>query len=166
MMTVAALCSVIFMPILGKLNDNINSRFIVPLAFVSRACLTVAFQNLHKPDDWRSYLVLSSMVVATVVQNISVDAIYLKIMNKEIRGMLTGVTCMFSQFGTLAFTLVAGGAYDTVGPKAPFALIGFLDSVFVVLFCIVWCNEKKWSTKKIQTNDNFKYEEPTAQKIE
>jgi hypothetical protein len=42
-MTLAALISVVFMPLAGKLNDNVDSAKIVPFAFGSRGLLTIAF---------------------------------------------------------------------------------------------------------------------------
>jgi MFS family permease len=79
------------------------------------------------------------MVVSTVFENISNDSIFFKLLNKETRGMLTGVYSIVAQIGTLLFSWCAGGLFDSMGPKSPFILIGIIDFSMVIIFVTAVC---------------------------
>lgn len=75
------------------------------------------------------------MVVATIAEQISCDSIFMKNLNKETRGILSGVYSFVGQIGILVFSLVGGWIFDNLGSKSPFVAIGCLDLGFSVVFC-------------------------------
>jgi MFS family permease len=70
------------------------------------------------------------MIIATIIENISVDTLFAKNLPKETRAILNGCYSMAGNLGLLLFSLASGWLVDNVGPKAPFALIGLLDIIF------------------------------------
>ena len=75
------------------------------------------------------------MVVATITEQISCDSIFMKNLNKETRGILSGAYSFVGQIGILLFSLVGGWMFDNLGSKSPFVAIGFLDFGFTFVFC-------------------------------
>ena len=73
------------------------------------------------------------MIIATIVESISVDTIFQQNLAKETRAILNGCYSFAGQIGILTYSLVAGYLFDKVGPKSPFALIGLLDTVYALI---------------------------------
>ena len=67
------------------------------------------------------------MIIATILENISVDTIFTKNLPKETRGVLNGVYSFAGQVGILIYSAAAGYLFDELGPKTPFYLVGALD---------------------------------------
>lgn len=74
------------------------------------------------------------MVITTIAEQISCDSIFMKNLNKETRGILSGAYSFVGQIGILFFSLVGGWMFDNLGSKSPFVAIGCLDLGFAVVF--------------------------------
>ena len=74
------------------------------------------------------------MVVATAGESMTCDAIFMKNLNKETRGVLNGTYSFVGQTGILVFSIIAGWMFDNVGYKSPFVATGCLDFGFTVVF--------------------------------
>jgi len=134
MVASAAVC-VFILPLIGKLCDAVDPRKIMPLAFLTRCMTTYMFWLLEKPDTFYCFVTCISMVVATIAEQISCDSIFMKNLNKETRGILSGAYSFVGQIGILIFSLVGGWMFDNLGSKSPFVAIGFLDFGFTFVFC-------------------------------
>lgn len=134
-MVASALICVFVLPVLGKLCDIVDPRKIMPIAFLARCCTTYFFWLLEHPASTQTFVVCVSMVVATIAEQISCDSIFMKNLNKETRGILSGAYSFVGQVGILVFSLIGGWMFDNLGSKAPFVAIGFLDSGFAMVFC-------------------------------
>lgn len=53
-------------------------------------------------------------------------------MKAHIRGTLNGVAFFFGSLGTTTFALIGGKLFDSIGPWAPFSLVGIADFVIVI----------------------------------
>jgi len=77
------------------------------------------------------------MIIASLMENISVDTIFNKSLPKETRGLLNGAYSFCGQLGILIFSISGGWLFDNAGPKSPFYLIGTLDFAFG-LFVVIY----------------------------
>ena len=135
-MIVSVFISTLTIPFIGKLCDSIEETKIMPVAFIVRGLSTVAFCFLKTPDSIGAYIICVIMIVGTIVENLSIESLYLKNLPKETRGVLCGAMSFVGQFGILFYSLVGGYIFDHIGPKSPFAFLGILDFIFV-LICLV-----------------------------
>jgi hypothetical protein len=56
------------------------------------------------------------MIIATIIENISVDTIFNKNLPKETRALLNGVYSMAGQLGILLYSKYGGVLFDMYGP--------------------------------------------------
>ena len=134
-MVASALICIFVLPVVGKLCDTVDPRNIMPLAFLARCCTTYFFWLLEKPDTFQCFAVCVAMVVATITEQVSCDSIFMKNLNKETRGILSGAYSFVGQIGVLLFSLAGGWMFDNLGQKSPFVAIGALDLGFTFVFC-------------------------------
>jgi nitrate/nitrite transporter NarK len=78
-------------PFVGKLCDSMDPRRIVPVAFICRALLNCYFHYLKTPNSFESYFVTISMIITCVFEDISINSIFYKSLNKDTRGLLFGL---------------------------------------------------------------------------
>lgn len=131
-MVTSVIVSAFVFPFVGQFCDNYSPKLIIPGAFFFRAFTTYLFMFVKDPTSVWSYLSCILMIVATIIENISVDSIFAKNLPKETRGVLNGVYSFAGQIGILLYSLVGGWLFDFAGPKSPFALIGILDSLYAI----------------------------------
>jgi MFS family permease len=131
-----ALLSIVVFPVVGKLCDVVDPRKLMPFAFLSRCVTTYLFWLLESPESWQCFVVSVAMVIATIGESITCDAIFMKNLNKETRGVLSGAYSFVGQVGTLIFSLLGGWMFDNpaLGRKSPFVATGVLDLVFTIIF--------------------------------
>lgn len=134
-MVASALICIFVLPVIGKICDVVDPRKIMPFAFLARCSTTYLFWLLKTPESVQTFLVCVAMVIATIAEQISCDSIFMKNLNKETRGILSGAYSFAGQVGILFFSLVGGWMFDNLGPKSPFVAIGVLDFVFTLVFC-------------------------------
>ena len=77
-MVISVLISAFIFPFVGTICDEYSPRFIIPFAFAFRSITTVMFYYLSSPNTYAAYVICILMVVATVIENISVDSIFVK----------------------------------------------------------------------------------------
>lgn len=135
-MVIAVLVSAFVFPFVGRLCDFYRPKYTIPFSFFLRALSTYFFLNVDVPDSWGSYLSCIMMIIATIIENISVDSLFAKNLPKETRAILNGAYAFSGNLGILGFSLLSGYLVDNVGPKSPFALIGILDIIYGVVVYI------------------------------
>ena len=135
-MVASALICIFVLPVIGKICDIVDPRKIMPFAFLSRCGTTYMFWLLKDPESIYTFLVCVAMVICTIAEQISCDSIFMKNLNKETRGILTGAYSFAGQVGILFFSLVGGWMFDNLGPKSPFIAIGILDVAFTIIFLL------------------------------
>ena len=57
--------------------------------------------------------------------------------DKEIRGVIVGTATAAGYVGQIFLCLVGGWIFDSVGPQAPFFLVGLLDFSFATLTIVL-----------------------------
>lgn len=149
-MVASALICIFVLPVFGKLCDVVDPRKIMPFAFLARCATTYFFYLLQSPESYKTFVVCVAMVIATIGEQISCDSIFMKNLNKETRGILTGAYSFVGQVGILVFSLVGGWMFDNLGSKSPFVAIGILDFSFTLVFCAFMALSKGSQVKEAQ----------------
>lgn len=129
-MVIATLISAFVLPAVGRICDTYSPKVTIPLSFLLRGLTTVAFSFIQDPASLGSIVTCISMIVTTIIENISVDTIFNKNLPKETRGVLNGVYSICGQLGIFLYSKYGGILFDKLGPKTPFYLIGSLDLIF------------------------------------
>lgn len=95
------------------------------------------FWFVEHPTGYYAYAVSVLLVLATGMENVTVDCLLLRTADREIRGVVFGIANACGYIGMLCFSLGGGILFDTVGPYSPFMLVGSLDLIFGT-FCTVF----------------------------
>jgi len=127
----------VLLPLIGHLADKTPSRIIIPIAFFIRCCAAFAFVSLKLPDTALAYISCSFLILATVLENVSIEVLFMRGMPGDVRGAMNGVLHFFGQIGILFFTQIGGRLFDNVGPWAPFALVGACDGFLFTLAIVL-----------------------------
>ena len=121
------------LPVIGYYADRISSKFIVPLAFLTRCIAAMMFVTIQIPNTFLSYLSCSLLILATTVENVTIEVLFMRGMPGQVRGAMNGCLHFFGAIGILIFTKSGGYLFDHVAPCAPFALIGVCDFLLFML---------------------------------
>ena len=135
-MLISVAFSTILFPLIGYICDSMDPARIVPGAFLMRCASTCMFCMLDRPDTFEAYLVCVLMIMATIIENSSVDSIFNKNLPKESRGALNGLFSFAGQSGILIYSLIGGWMFDNIGRFSPFVIIGICDFCFAML-CLI-----------------------------
>ena len=57
----------------------------------------------------------------------------------DVRGTMNGLLHFFGQVGILLFTKIGGHLFDTVGPSAPFGMLGCCDVIIGLIALLLGC---------------------------
>ena len=80
----------VMLPIIGHLADKTPSRVIVPLAFLTRCVAAFMFVQITDPNTVLSYLSCSLLILATTVENVAVEVLFMREMPGDVRGAMNG----------------------------------------------------------------------------
>ena len=136
-MVISVLVSAFVFPFVGTACDYYSPKAMIPAAFLLRAFMTYLFSFVTDPSSYSSLLVCILLIIASIVENISVDTIFAKNLPKETRGLLNGIYSFAGQVGILAFSVAGGWLFDNFGTKSPFYLIGILDLLYAILVLVL-----------------------------
>ena len=79
------------------------------------------------------------IIIASAIQYISVEVLFLRSLPNEIRGTMIGISNFFGLLGQTIFSVVAGIIFDKIGPASPFTLVAFCDFTIAIVAIIVAC---------------------------
>jgi len=130
--TISIFLIAIVAPAFGIISDRIDNRVLVPTTFALRGLCGVSFQFVTDPKMWYSYTLCVLIIIVSVVQFISVEVLFMRNMKAHIRGTLNGIAFFFGSVGTTTFALFGGKLFDSIGPWAPFSLVGIADFAIVI----------------------------------
>ena len=85
----------VMLPIIGHLADKTPSRVIVPLAFFTRCVAAFMFVQITDPNTVLSYLSCSLLILATTVENVAVEVLFMRDMPGDVRGAMNGCLHFF-----------------------------------------------------------------------
>ena len=130
----------LLLPVIGYVADKTPSRILVPLAFFTRCFACFLFVSIQEPNTLASYVACSLLILATTVENLSMEVLFMKNMPGEVRGTMNGILHFFGCAGVMIFTQAGGYLFDNVGPSAPFALVGTCDGLLGLAVTVLALN--------------------------
>lgn len=95
-MVISVLVSGFVFPFVGGICDRFSPKYVIPISFVCRALTCGAFQFVEQPNGNHALVSCIAMIIATIIENISVDTIFAQNLSKETRAIFNG---MYSFFG-------------------------------------------------------------------
>jgi hypothetical protein len=113
---ILVICMVLLFKPMGTFADKVPAYLAIPAAFLTRAIAAASFLLLTSPDSVAAYTVNIVIILATNLENITVDGYFMRHLPKEVRGTMNSGYNFFGAFGILVFSKVAGQLYDEVGP--------------------------------------------------
>lgn len=124
--------ALVWAPILGFINDRMDRTTLMMLALGVAA---VGYIGIGFVPDPLGALMFPILIVIGIGQ-MSVTSACQTLVGQEAppaaRGSITGMFAFGGAAGILFITKVGGGIYDSIGPAAPFVLIGFFNAALFV----------------------------------
>ena len=124
---------------MGYLADVVKPLYLIVPAFLSRGLTTFLFKFVKDPQGFTAYALTTMMFVTTVVMVISTEALFFKILPRDIRGAMTILLSFFLQLGAMLYNMVGGRLFDSMGPASPFVLIAIFDVAICVYAIVLGC---------------------------
>jgi MFS-type transporter involved in bile tolerance (Atg22 family) len=75
-MVISVLLSAVVLPFVGKACDYFSPKITIPVAFMFRSATAYFFAKLKHPDTYEAFLVCILMIMASIIENISVETIF------------------------------------------------------------------------------------------
>lgn len=85
----------VLLPMIGHLADKTPSKIIIPIAFLIRCCAAFMFTTLNRPDTLGAYISCSFLILATVLENVSIEVLFMRGMPGDVRGAMNGCLHFF-----------------------------------------------------------------------
>lgn len=79
------------MPVIGYVADKSKSSVLIPFAYILRGLACYMFTLLKVPDSIYAYCACSFLILATVLENVSVEVLFMRNMPGDIRGILNAL---------------------------------------------------------------------------
>jgi predicted MFS family arabinose efflux permease len=128
-MMISMVGNLVVLPLVGWLSDTVRSAILIPFAYALRFVACMAFTHLEVPDSTSAYISCTFLILATQLENVSVEVLFMRDMPGDIRGILNALLHFSGQIGILFYSQVGGRLFDSMGPAAPFWLLGIMDIV-------------------------------------
>jgi hypothetical protein len=104
MLYTCILCAPI-VPAAGAISDKVAPFISVPFSFFLRGLVTLIFYTkVNEPFGFFTIFICAGMMILTMVENIAVNAMYLRTMPADVRGTMSGVFMMTGLIAALIFT--------------------------------------------------------------
>jgi hypothetical protein len=94
----------LFFKVTGAIADKYPAYITIPCSFLFRALSILLFVRIGNPKSVLSYLVTVIMVMASFMENTTLDGVFTKNLPKDIRGALNGIYAFFGTIGILVFS--------------------------------------------------------------
>jgi len=124
--------ALVWAPILGFINDRVDRTLLMMLSLGIAAVGYIGIGLI--PDPLGGWMIPCLIVVG--IGQMSVTSACQTLVGQEAppaaRGSITGMFAFFGALGILFITKVGGIIYDSIGPAAPFVLIGFFNALLFV----------------------------------
>ena len=136
-LTGAMIGTLFALPIIGKIADTAPIGLFLPGAFLLRGAIASQFKNISEPESTLSIILSMLIIIASAIQYISVEVLFLRSLPNEIRGTMIGLGNFFGLLGQTIFSVIAGIIFDKVGPASPFTLVAVCDVGIAIIAIII-----------------------------
>ena len=76
------------------------------------------------------------MIGAAVV---SLESLFMKNLPRDVRGAMSILMTFFLDIAALAYNIVGGPVFDSLGPASPFLLVSIFDMMLFLLAILLGC---------------------------
>ena len=129
-------------PVVGYIVDKVSKSCFISIAFLLRGLACFLFILIDDPSKPLPVIVACLMLQFSLWEWIGIEAIYLKALPSDIRGMMVSLFGFSGLIGIVLFSFACGYLYDNYSPITPFLLLGTLDLIFVLAFlCLLMCGK-------------------------
>jgi len=95
--TITICAVVVCLPLIGWLTDRVPARVLAPISFAIRGSIAFTFVTfVDKPDSVWTIVVSVLMIISCMLENVCINALFMRTLPAEIRGAMTG---LFHGFG-------------------------------------------------------------------
>lgn len=98
-LTGAMIGTLFALPVIGKIADTSPITIFLPGAFLLRGMIAAQFSGIHDPESTTSIIMSMLIIIASAVQYISVEVLFLRSLPNEIRGTMIGISNFFGLLG-------------------------------------------------------------------
>ena len=98
-LTGAMVGTLVAMPLFGKIADTAPIAVFLPIAFLMRGAIAYQFQFISEPESSTAMVLSMLIIVASAIQYISVEVLYLRSLPNDIRGVMIGMSNFFALLG-------------------------------------------------------------------
>ena len=67
----------------------------MPFAFFLRAIAALSFVQIERADTWLSYMASVLLIISTVIENVSIEVLFMRAMPGDVRGAMNGLFHLF-----------------------------------------------------------------------
>lgn len=149
--TTSMILTLLLMPLVGYLTDRIPSEIQIVLVFGIRMTASAGFYTLERPDNFVAYVIPVIIGIFTNLENVVINALFLKKLPGDIRAALTGALTSVAELGKVVFSQLCIKTITVYGLTAPFGIIACLDGIMIIFTVIMSFGgafDKEFKTKE------------------
>jgi multidrug resistance protein len=159
---ITGICSIIVMPIIGKVSDKVDKFKIFAIASVCAIAMIIIYTNLTKAPFWQIALLNASMMVCVLSRVIPATALTTALPDIHDRGAYMSISSSLQQIAG-GFAAGIGGLiivqHDKLQPIANYNILGYLSATILVASILAILRVNVRVTRHKQINDASKYPE-------
>lgn len=87
--------TLLLLPLIGSIADKFPSHIVVPFSFFLRAMAALSFVQIERADTWLSYIASVVLIISTVIENVSIEVLFMRTMPGDVRGAMNGLFHLF-----------------------------------------------------------------------
>ena len=125
--------------LIGCLADRIPIVLTFAIAFVPRIIGLLLMGFVQEPGTGLFYFSMILAASSNVAADMSVGVYFMKVINPETRGTLSGVNNVFSSLSYTFLSGFGGWSFENVGIYAPFVTVAGLNTAFLVIVSTIAC---------------------------
>lgn len=129
-------------PVLGWALDRYSRLFLYLCAIAAVGVVFVCAPLVTHVSGWEIFAFAILVGLVEAAQTICQQALFGQEAPAHLRGTSYGLLALFGTASVVVVSIVAGYAFDIVGPTAPFTLIGILHLIALVVSLVVLARMK------------------------
>lgn len=123
--------------LIGCLADRIPIVLTFAIAFVPRVIGLLLMGFVQEPGTGLFYFSMILAASSNVAADMSVGVYFMKVINPETRGALSGLNNIVSSLSVTFLSGFGGWSFDYIGTYSPFFTVAVLNSVFILVIVIL-----------------------------
>ena len=97
------------------------------------------FKLIEDPNENEAFILVSLMIIFSIGQVVSLESLFMKNLPRDVRGAMSILMTFFLDIAALAYNIVGGPVFDSLGPASPFLLVSIFDMTLFLLAILLGC---------------------------